>query len=131
MKEAILQLSQDTFAAAAIGAMLSMGIYGLTTAQTYFYYSEYPHDKPSTRALIAGLWALNTVHSALLIHMVYHYYRILSTLNVVGLSENVWSLPMSMVVHLMMTGLVIAYFLDVIFKCSNIKAFFVKNYEHC
>ncbi|KAJ7624070.1 hypothetical protein DFH06DRAFT_1230318 [Mycena polygramma] len=119
MSEAILEFSRDTFAAAAIGAMLSMGIYGLTTSQTYFYYSEYPHDKPWTKALIAALWALNTVHSALLIHMVYHYYRILSVLNVVGLSGNVWSLPMSMVVHLMMTGLVIAYFLNVIFQCSK------------
>ncbi|KAJ7662707.1 hypothetical protein DFH06DRAFT_1471479 [Mycena polygramma] len=116
MSEGLLQSFRDTFGAGIIGSLLSMGIYGLTTSQTYFYFSEYPNDKPWTRRLVGALWALNTLQSTLMIHMVYHYL-ILSAFNFFELSRNIWSLPVSMIVHLIMAVLVMTYFLNVIFQC--------------
>ncbi|KAJ6459110.1 hypothetical protein C8R47DRAFT_1162363 [Mycena vitilis] len=81
MSEGLLQSFRDTFGeyylvwpmrcasspsgAGILGSLLSMGIYGLTTSQTYFYFSKYPKDKPWTKCLVGALWALNTLHSTL------------------------------------------------------------------
>ncbi|KAJ7033716.1 hypothetical protein C8F04DRAFT_1103942 [Mycena alexandri] len=111
---AILQSFQQTFGAGLFGGLLAIGMYGLTTSQTYLYFVEYPKDETWTRILVWALWALNTVHTALLVHLIYHYF-IVNAFNAFELSQNVWSLPSSMVVHLIIAFLVMIYFLGVIF----------------
>ncbi|KAJ7804857.1 hypothetical protein B0H13DRAFT_2388126 [Mycena leptocephala] len=84
--------------------------------QTYFYFVEYPKDKVWLKLLVSALWVLNTLHSALLFHLVYHYL-ILNAFDLFELSQNVWSLPASIIVHLIMAFLIMTYFLSVIFQC--------------
>ncbi|KAJ7894330.1 hypothetical protein B0H14DRAFT_803169 [Mycena olivaceomarginata] len=44
LPDAFVQYYRDSFGAGVMGCMLAMGIYGLTTSQTYFYFVEYPRD---------------------------------------------------------------------------------------
>ncbi|KAJ7185592.1 hypothetical protein C8R46DRAFT_382770 [Mycena filopes] len=115
---AILQSFQQTFGAGLFGGLVAMGMYGLTTSQTYFYFVEYQKDETWTKILVWTLWSLNTVHSALLVHLIYHYL-IVNAFNPFQLSQNVWSLPSSMVVHLFIAFFVMTYFLRVIFLFST------------
>ncbi|KAJ7778098.1 hypothetical protein B0H16DRAFT_878205 [Mycena metata] len=117
---AILQSFHQTFGAALFGALLAMGMYGLTSAQTYSYFLEYPKDETWTKSLVWALWALNTVHSAFLFHLA-HHYLIAEAFNPFQLSQNVWSLPATMVVHLIIAFLVMTFFLHVIFRFSTRK----------
>ncbi|KAJ7319238.1 hypothetical protein DFH08DRAFT_890621 [Mycena albidolilacea] len=98
LPHAFVQYYRDSFGAGIMGCMLAMGIYGLTTSQTYFYFVEYPKDKIWLKTFVSFLWLLNTLHSVLLIHLVYHYL-ILNAFDIFALSQNVWSLPVSMIAH--------------------------------
>ncbi|KAJ6588874.1 hypothetical protein B0H19DRAFT_1302510 [Mycena capillaripes] len=89
MAEELLQSFQETFGAGIVGSFLAMGMYGLTTSQTYFYFVEYPKDKTWRKALVCTLWVLNTLHSALMFHMMYHYF-IFNAFKVFELTQNVW-----------------------------------------
>ncbi|KAJ7185594.1 hypothetical protein C8R46DRAFT_1061115 [Mycena filopes] len=97
-----------------------MGMYGLTTAQAYYYFIEYPKDKMWTKVLVWTLWILNTVHSALMIHLIYGYL-ITNAFNLFQLTQNIWSLAVSMIVHLIATFSVMIYFLSVIYRFSTLK----------
>ncbi|KAJ7808631.1 hypothetical protein B0H13DRAFT_2385776 [Mycena leptocephala] len=103
---ALAQAFRETFGAGIIGQV-----------PTYFYFVEYPKDKIWLKLLVSALWVLNTLHSALMFHLVYHYL-ILNAFDLFELSQNVWSLPASMIVHLIMAFLIMTYFLSVIFQCT-------------
>ncbi|KAI3604667.1 hypothetical protein WG66_008602 [Moniliophthora roreri] len=45
----------DTFGAMYIGAMISMGLYGITTLQTFFYFRNYERDDLEVKALVCLL----------------------------------------------------------------------------
>ncbi|KAJ7185595.1 hypothetical protein C8R46DRAFT_1061124, partial [Mycena filopes] len=120
MADALVQTFQEAFGTGLISGLLAMGMYGLTTAQTYYYFIEYPKDKMWTKVLVWTLWILNTVHSALMVHLIYHYL-ITNAFNLFQLSQNIWSLPVSMVVHLIAAFLVMLYFLSVIYRFSTLK----------
>ncbi|KAI0779941.1 hypothetical protein C8Q74DRAFT_1367750 [Fomes fomentarius] len=64
----------DTLGAAYIGSLLVACFLGLTTLQTYLYFTRY-HDSDPTilRLAIAVLWILDVAHMALLAHTVYKY----------------------------------------------------------
>ncbi|KAJ7754423.1 hypothetical protein B0H16DRAFT_1886544 [Mycena metata] len=117
---AILQSFQQTFGAGLFGGLFAMGMYGLTTSQTYLYFVEYPKDETWTKILVWAIWGLSTIHSALLVHLTYHYL-IVNAFNPFQLSQNVWSLPSTMVVHLVIAFLVMTFFLRVIFLFSTRK----------
>ncbi|KAF5359597.1 hypothetical protein D9756_003383 [Leucocoprinus leucothites] len=65
----------DTFGVMLIGAFIAMGIYGITTLQTYFYYMYYPKDEISIKWLVGVIWILDTLHIILMCHAV-HYYLV-------------------------------------------------------
>ncbi|KAF8138081.1 hypothetical protein K438DRAFT_725807 [Mycena galopus ATCC 62051] len=120
MSDALVQSFQETFGAAIIGGFLAMALFGLATSQTYFYFVEYPKDETWRKCLVCTLWVLNTVHSALIFHMAYHYL-ILNAFNPFGLSQNVCLTKTSMIVHIITAFLVMIYFLSIIFQFSTPK----------
>ncbi|KAJ6518583.1 hypothetical protein DFH09DRAFT_228500 [Mycena vulgaris] len=117
---ALAETFNDTGGAGLVGCLLAMGVYGITTSQTYYYFVKYPKDKRWLKLFVSALWLLNTLHSALIFHLIYHYL-IQNAFNLLGLIQNTWSLAVSMIVHLIVAGLVMIYFLNVIFQCSSPK----------
>ncbi|KAF9069248.1 hypothetical protein BDP27DRAFT_1421219 [Rhodocollybia butyracea] len=65
--------ANDTFGAMLICALVAMSLYGITTLQTYFYFFNYGLDHIGTKALVGVVWALDTVHSALMCFAMYQY----------------------------------------------------------
>ncbi|KAG6825277.1 hypothetical protein H0H92_004230 [Tricholoma furcatifolium] len=81
----------DTFGAAFIGVLISTMLYGLTSLQTYFYYAYYPKDRAENKLLVAAIWALDTVHTALVARCMY-YYLVSNFSNPPALAFGHWSL---------------------------------------
>ncbi|KAI9574187.1 hypothetical protein HD554DRAFT_5812 [Boletus coccyginus] len=52
---------------------ISTGLYGITCMQTFFYYIHYPKDSLRMKTFVAALWALDTIHEALIVAGVYKY----------------------------------------------------------
>ncbi|CCM06395.1 uncharacterized protein FIBRA_08654 [Fibroporia radiculosa] len=65
-------------------------LYGIVTAQTYFYWWASHEDSKLLRSLVASVWFLETLHTLFCIHMAY-YYTIISFGDMNGVRQLVWS----------------------------------------
>ncbi|KAJ7433721.1 hypothetical protein FB451DRAFT_1313351 [Mycena latifolia] len=110
----------DTYGAGIIGSWFAVALYGLTTSQVYLYFSEYPKDPLENKILVSVLWILHTAHSVFTCHAMYNY-MIVSAFNLKLLSQNIWSLGLSVLMHLLVAILVTSYFIGIIFKATNVK----------
>ncbi|KAI0364307.1 hypothetical protein BV20DRAFT_1029923 [Pilatotrama ljubarskyi] len=61
----------NTFGAVLLGTCFGLILYGLTAHQAYRYFRLYPTDVPVLKALVTVLVSLETLHTALCIHMWY------------------------------------------------------------
>jgi len=98
-----------TFGAAYIGSMISMGLYGLTSLQSYLYYAYYPKDSSSLKLLVAILWALESLQVALVCHAMY-YYLVVNYANPSALGAGVWSLYASLLCNLIISSIAQSFF---------------------
>jgi len=81
----------NNWGAAYIGMVVAAILYGITTLQTYIYYSHYPNDKKSLKFLVAFLWVVDTLSLLLVCHGLYTYL-VTSFANPFGLLKIVWSI---------------------------------------
>ncbi|KAJ7863307.1 hypothetical protein B0H14DRAFT_474822 [Mycena olivaceomarginata] len=102
LPDAFVQYYRDSFGATCPSKMFLRLILCLSSG-TYFYFVEYPRDKIWLKTFVSVLWLFNTLHSALIIHMVYHYL-ILNAFDIFALSRPIMT-----------------YFLSVIFQYSKPK----------
>ncbi|EJC99036.1 uncharacterized protein FOMMEDRAFT_170792 [Fomitiporia mediterranea MF3/22] len=64
----------DTLGCLMIGSVLSMGLYGIGSVQTYYFFDTFGgHDSYYLRFQVFSLWALNTVHQAFILCSTYKY----------------------------------------------------------
>ncbi|ESK88795.1 hypothetical protein Moror_17129 [Moniliophthora roreri MCA 2997] len=89
----------DTFGAMYIGAMISMGLYGITTLQTFFYFRNYERDDLEVKALVIGVWILDTLHVVFMCHAM-HYYLIVRYGMPQTLLTGIWSLYASLLTNI-------------------------------
>ncbi|KAF5366380.1 hypothetical protein D9758_009793 [Tetrapyrgos nigripes] len=61
----------NTLGAVFLGAVLASILYGITTLQVWLYYHRYFHDSVLHQVSVGALWALDTLHQALIIHTAY------------------------------------------------------------
>ncbi|RPD54867.1 hypothetical protein L226DRAFT_261810 [Lentinus tigrinus ALCF2SS1-7] len=93
----------NTFGAVLIGTILGAILYGLTSHQTYRYYRLYPTDPLILKLMVAVIWFLDTLHTALSMHVCY-YYLVTHYFQPERLLSGVWSMRLTIIT----TGLVIA-----------------------
>ncbi|KAK7689095.1 hypothetical protein QCA50_007786 [Cerrena zonata] len=87
-----------------IEACLALLLYGIATAQAYVYMLNSRDDPRLLRWVVAAVWLLETLHSALIMHMVYEYtITDFGKLALVG--EIVWSVGLTVLVGMMIVGL--------------------------
>ncbi|KAJ7842396.1 hypothetical protein B0H13DRAFT_1909823 [Mycena leptocephala] len=60
-----------TVGALEIGILVSYVLFGVTTTQTYIYYSRFPHDPKKLKALVAFVWVCEMAHALCLGHTLY------------------------------------------------------------
>ncbi|KAI1783892.1 hypothetical protein LXA43DRAFT_1044988 [Ganoderma leucocontextum] len=63
----------NTFGALLIGTFIGLMLYGITVHQSYRYFRIYPADLPVLKWLVSFVLVLETVTSALSMHVCYHY----------------------------------------------------------
>ncbi|KAM5544673.1 hypothetical protein V8D89_001571 [Ganoderma adspersum] len=63
----------NTFGAVLIGTFVGLMLYGITLHQSYRYFRMYPADLPILKFLVSFVLVLETVSSALSMHICYRY----------------------------------------------------------
>ncbi|KAF9066357.1 hypothetical protein BDP27DRAFT_1449817 [Rhodocollybia butyracea] len=104
-----------TFGSNLIGSWLTAALYGLTTAQTYTFFNNRYGNSTSLKMLVFSLWVLDTLHTVVVFHIIYHYL-ISSAFNAPAFLLPVWSLPASVVVNAFVVAICQIYFTWVIYK---------------
>ncbi|KAJ7867150.1 hypothetical protein B0H13DRAFT_2670540 [Mycena leptocephala] len=62
-----------TLGSLQIGVLISYVLFGVTTTQTYIYYSRFPHDSWKLKALVAFVWICEIAHAICVGHTLYVY----------------------------------------------------------
>ncbi|KAJ7470759.1 hypothetical protein FB451DRAFT_1252198 [Mycena latifolia] len=108
----------DVFGAGIIGSWFGAAMFGLTTSQVFFYFTEYPKDSVNLKILVSVVWFLNALQAIFMCFTVYHYL-ISSAFNLPLLSQMIWSMSTSLMMHLMVALLVMIYFVAIIFNAAS------------
>ncbi|KAF7357268.1 hypothetical protein MSAN_01322200 [Mycena sanguinolenta] len=62
-----------TFGALLLGVLIASTAYGLTIVQTYIYFDRFPNDDKINKITVWLLFVLETFHTVISWHMIYHY----------------------------------------------------------
>ncbi|KAJ7866679.1 hypothetical protein B0H13DRAFT_2670696 [Mycena leptocephala] len=65
--------AHTTIGAYQIGVLVSYALFGVTTTQTYIYYSRFPSDSPTIKVLVAFVWVCEVAHALCIGHTLYQY----------------------------------------------------------
>ncbi|PIL32235.1 hypothetical protein GSI_05480 [Ganoderma sinense ZZ0214-1] len=83
----------NTFGAVLLGTFIALILYGITLHQSYRYFRMYPADLPSLKWLVSFVVVLETVTSAMSMHVCYHYL-VSSYFNPPALLRGMWSIDL-------------------------------------
>ncbi|KAH6888956.1 hypothetical protein BKA70DRAFT_1442805 [Coprinopsis sp. MPI-PUGE-AT-0042] len=97
-----------------VGVIVATLLYGTSCAQTLYYYSHYRRDPISIKAVVLAIWALDTIHQALICHAVYTY----SIINY-DLHKLIWSVLLEVVFNGLVGITVQGFFTWQIWKLSE------------
>ncbi|KAF8195632.1 hypothetical protein K438DRAFT_1826265 [Mycena galopus ATCC 62051] len=74
MDSALLPFDPNpTIGALQIGVLVSYVIFGVTTTQTYIYYTRFPDDQWKLKAFVTFVWVCELAHAICIGHTVYTY----------------------------------------------------------
>ncbi|KAF7336206.1 hypothetical protein MVEN_02168400 [Mycena venus] len=65
--------ANGTIGAYQIGVLISYMLLGVTTTQTYIYYSRFPEDPAILKALVAFVWVCEVTHAICVAHALYQF----------------------------------------------------------
>ncbi|KAJ6525737.1 hypothetical protein B0H19DRAFT_589848 [Mycena capillaripes] len=86
----------NTFGALLIGIIVSAALYGVTCLQTFYYFNNY-NDGLWAKALIMGLFVLETIHSIFACHAIY-WFVITNYDNPPALAKATWSAVLTLLI---------------------------------
>ncbi|KAJ7336222.1 hypothetical protein DFH08DRAFT_1018498 [Mycena albidolilacea] len=67
------QIAPNNIGAYEIGVLLSCVLFGVTTTQTYIYYSRFADDSRKLKSLVALVWVCEFAHALCIGHTLYFY----------------------------------------------------------
>ncbi|KAJ7857324.1 hypothetical protein B0H14DRAFT_2578460 [Mycena olivaceomarginata] len=67
------QIAPNNIGAYEIGVLLSCVLFGVTTTQTYIYYSRFADDSRKLKGLVALVWVCKFAHALCIGHTLYFY----------------------------------------------------------
>ncbi|KAG0697040.1 hypothetical protein DFH29DRAFT_173641 [Suillus ampliporus] len=88
----------STFGALFIGVIIAAILFGATNVQAFVYFQTH-RDAGRTfyKVVVIGLWILDALHLALIVHCVY-YYLVNNYANINALTEIVWSFKLQIAI---------------------------------
>ncbi|GJJ13340.1 hypothetical protein Clacol_007592 [Clathrus columnatus] len=63
----------NSLGALLVGVIVSATLLGLTSLQSYLYYTNFPNDRTPTKVLVGVLWFLDALQIAFISHSAYYY----------------------------------------------------------
>ncbi|CCL99687.1 uncharacterized protein FIBRA_01708 [Fibroporia radiculosa] len=93
-----------------VGIDIAVLLYGIVTAQVYFYWWTSQDDPRLLRTLVASVWCLESLHTAFCIHVNYHY-TITDFGNLEDVLRVVWDNGATLIAGAMIAGLVQSFFI--------------------
>ncbi|KAI0659169.1 hypothetical protein C8Q70DRAFT_155767 [Cubamyces menziesii] len=108
----------DTLGAAFLGNIAAACFYGITILQTWIYYGRNGSDRVYLKVLVFVLWALDSLHLALVTHAVY-VYAVTDFANLLALEMPIWSILIQVVVTGISDLLVRGIFCQRVWRLSN------------
>ncbi|THG95302.1 hypothetical protein EW026_g6328 [Hermanssonia centrifuga] len=113
------QVVFDSLGAGLVGTWFAMLLYGIALTQTYSYYLEYPNDSLRVKALVWGIWVLNTLHLAFACHCA--YFELVTEAFDLAPLRAFWTLGGSVAMHILIDFIVLLYFVKLSFQLSSKK----------
>ncbi|KAF8189837.1 hypothetical protein K438DRAFT_1971351 [Mycena galopus ATCC 62051] len=92
-----------------IGTLISYGLFGVTTTQTYIYYSRFPDDSRKLKGLIAFVWICELAHALCIGHTLY-VYTISGSGHPAVLLDSTWTLHAAFVIASVTVACVQSFF---------------------
>ncbi|CCM06740.1 uncharacterized protein FIBRA_09034 [Fibroporia radiculosa] len=95
-------------------------LYGIVTAQAYFYWWASQEDSSLLRSMVVSVWCIETAHTLFCIYMSY-YYTIIKFGNFEGIAQTTWTAGATLFSEITATCcLGLSGFLDVLIAFSQI-----------
>ncbi|KAJ7867147.1 hypothetical protein B0H13DRAFT_2352028 [Mycena leptocephala] len=91
-----------TLGAFQIGVLISYVLFGVTTTQTYIYYSRFPDDSWKLKTLVAFVWVCEMVHALCVGYTLYVY----TISNYAHLERLVGPIPVSLDIFTLLSGVI-------------------------
>ncbi|KAJ7108853.1 hypothetical protein C8R43DRAFT_184958 [Mycena crocata] len=90
-----------TLGALQIGVLVSYVLFGVTTTQTYMYYTRFPNDTPKFKLMVAFIWFCELAHAICIGHTLY-----VVTISDYGHPERLVRTPESLSTAILFSGIV-------------------------
>lgn len=110
----------DTMGAIMIGVVFASALWGVSSAQAFYYFTNFREDPHYLKTLVALVWMLDTIHQALISHSIYHYV-ITNFSNIQKLDSITPSLIVEVEVNAIVAFVVQLFFIWRIWKLSEEK----------
>lgn len=111
--------ARTTFGSGLVGTWILAGLYGYITSQLHTYFTTYQSDALWKKSMVSVLWVLITLHAIITFHSQYNYF-ITDLFSPHALKNNIWSLNTSILLHVLVVAIVLAYFVSRIYGlCSK------------
>jgi len=99
----------ETFGALFIATSIGLILYGMTTLQTFFYFSQYYNDPAKTKLLVTFVWLLDSLNTAFTVH--YNYFYLVSSVGYPQqLLDGTWSFFIAGAVNFLVTFVVKSFY---------------------
>lgn len=108
----------NSLGALLIGVIVSAILFGLTSLQSYLYYTNYPRDRLSFKILVGALWALDALQVAFISHSAY-WYLVSNYGNAAALLRGEWSILLEVAATVLIAVFVQLFFAHRAFKLSR------------
>ncbi|KAJ7512793.1 hypothetical protein B0H11DRAFT_8493 [Mycena galericulata] len=117
-----------TLGAYEIGVLASYALLGVTTTQTYVYYSRFPNDPLRIKCLVAGIWSCEVAHAVCIAKSLY-----VMTVSDYGHPEKLFLIPRTLAAAVLFSGIIGAgvqvFFASRIYSVS--RSFFIPCLSWC
>ncbi|KAI0342830.1 hypothetical protein BDW22DRAFT_1428975 [Trametopsis cervina] len=98
---------------------LAFILFGIFTAQIYYYYTNYEMDGIKLKAFIGSLWILEIFHTALCLQVLYDYLITNYGDPVNGVGKIIWSVPLTVMIELLIVTMTSAFYVRRIWHMSE------------
>ncbi|KAF8903475.1 hypothetical protein CPB84DRAFT_1823893 [Gymnopilus junonius] len=108
----------NSYGSIYIGMVVAAGLWGIGTAQVYWYFTAYEKDPLALKLVVSSAWVFDTVHQALISYLIY-FYVITNYFNPTRLDLQIWVFSVQSLFEILPCFIVQTFFLVRIWRLSN------------